>query len=215
MADALDRRGETVILTHAMIDRWEGAGGQFSRRTWYEKYKNKIIKSHGRIYCCKESTKIFNQQIETWQFDNCFLSYFMLELPIWGKWNIPVSILWFIGWSLASPSSLMYPGGGVSIVTGEGKILMRWNGYLVIMNTICISTHDRYTNLVCSYLEARSPQESLCSQVWNECSHPMGAVLSEFPSVLAQGQVAELEERWRKDSSMPHKIQKKWHLHKT
>lgn len=121
MADALDRRGETVILTHAMIDRWEGAGGQFSRRTWYEKYKNKIIKSHGRIYCCKESTKIFNQQIETWQFDNCFLSYFMLELPIWGKWNIPVSILWFIGWSLASPSSLMYPGGGVSIVTEGGK----------------------------------------------------------------------------------------------
>lgn len=30
---------------------------------------------------------------------------------------LPVSILWFICWSLVSPSSLMYPGGGVSVET--------------------------------------------------------------------------------------------------
>lgn len=33
---------------------------------------------------------------------------------IFERYFLPVSILWFNCWSLVSPSSLMYPGGGVS-----------------------------------------------------------------------------------------------------
>ena len=49
------------------------------------------------------------------------------------------------------------------------------------------------TNLVYSCLEVRFPQESLCSQVWNECSHPEVAALAGFLSVLAQEQEAALQ----------------------
>lgn len=52
----------------------------------------------------------------------------------------------------------------------------------------------RWTHLVYNYLEDRFLQESLCSQVWNECSHRELAALVGRLSVLAQGQEAALQE---------------------
>lgn len=56
------------------------------------------------------------------------------------------------------------------------------------------TTLQRWPHLVYNYSEDRSLQESLCSQVWNECSHRESAALVERLSVLAQGQEAALQE---------------------
>lgn len=49
------------------------------------------------------------------------------------------------------------------------------------------------THLVYNCLEVRFLQGSLCSRVWNECSHPEVAALAGYLSVLAQEREAALQ----------------------
>ena len=62
-----------------------------------------------------------------------------------------------------------------------------------VMRSICTASGLTQSHLVCSCLGVRCLRGSLCSQVWNGCSHPAVATLSGSQSVWARGPGAGLE----------------------